>query len=130
MSHLSALLEIGQDEMNQDPLRALLPSSMRRGPWQAIVNAGDGRRFLSQKKLYSSLHRVVRGGMGHVDHRYSLAYLLCPDDELEFEGAESVIGKAKQFVQMKYNVYAASHEEQQKNPILCGGVEEALGVHA
>lgn len=121
---------------NQWGLQAVAPAS---GQWEwieprtddAIINVGDGLRFLTGKRLFSCLHRVVRGGRaGGVGHRYSLAYLLRPEDDCVFDDADGVRRTAKELCDTKYNIYSAPHAEQDKYTVLTGGMEQTLGVTA
>lgn len=121
---------------NQWGLQAVAPTS---GQWEwieprsneAIINVGDGLRFLTNKKLFSCLHRVVRGGRAeHVGHRYSIAYLLRPEDDAVFFDADGVRRTAKELCETKYVQYEAPHAEQEKYTVLTGGMEQALGVTA
>ncbi|KAK0102005.1 hypothetical protein ONS95_001189 [Cadophora gregata] len=96
----------------------------------AVINIGDTLRFLSGKKLYSCVHRVTREGRaGEEGHRYSIAYLLRPNDTTEFSDADDAHTTAKEFVSTKYSAYCATYAEQEKNAVLTGGMEQVLGVH-
>uniref|UniRef100_A0A8H7K3W3 Fe2OG dioxygenase domain-containing protein n=1 Tax=Bionectria ochroleuca TaxID=29856 RepID=A0A8H7K3W3_BIOOC len=96
---------------------------------QAVINVGDGLRFISGKKLFSSVHRVVREGRASSEgHRYSIAYLLRPADNTTFLDAEGIEITAKELAESKYNSYAASHAEQDKSSVLMGGMEKTFGV--
>lgn len=98
---------------------------------QAVINIGDTLRFMTGKQLYSCLHRVIRDGRASQEgHRYSIAYLLRPDDEATFDDADGVHTTAKDFVKTKYQTYSAPHEEQEKHAVLTGGMEDVLGVKA
>lgn len=95
----------------------------------AVINVGDTLRFLTGKKLYSCVHRVVRDGRASDEgHRYSIAYLLRPDHEAEFDDASEARTTAKKFVDTKYDSYSASHDVQESNDVLTGGMEKTLGV--
>lgn len=84
-------------------------------------------RFLTGKKLNSCLHRVVRAtGKYETTHRYSLAFLLRPEDTLRISDVEEKTISAKEWHDRKYEIYAASHDEQEKNQILTGGMERVL----
>ncbi|KKY29356.1 putative 2og-fe oxygenase family protein [Diaporthe ampelina] len=98
--------------------------------YQAVINVGDTLRFFSDKKLYSCLHRVVREGRAAGEgHRYSIAYLLRPNDAAVFKDADGMQTTSKDFVRSKYQIYSASHSEQ-KGTVLTGGMEQVLGVDA
>ncbi|KAK0384856.1 hypothetical protein NLU13_7334 [Sarocladium strictum] len=116
-------------------LQAVAPSS---GEWEwiepreddAVINVGDALRFLSGKRLYSCVHRVVRGGRAKEEgHRYSIAYLLRPNDEAVFEDADGAAVTARDLAKVKYDTYSASHVEQARSTVLMGGMDRVLGVN-
>jgi isopenicillin N synthase-like dioxygenase len=45
--------------------------------YQAVINVGDTLRFFTYKKLYSCLHRVVRGGGSQVMKGTDILSLTC-----------------------------------------------------
>lgn len=95
---------------------------------QAVINVGDTLRFFTDKKLYSCLHRVVREGIASREgHRYSIAYLLRPDDKAVFKDTDGQLTTSKDFVRAKYEVYAAPHTSQ-KGRVLTGGMEQVLRI--
>ncbi|EXK77736.1 hypothetical protein FOQG_17572 [Fusarium oxysporum f. sp. raphani 54005] len=97
----------------------------------AVINVGDALRFLSGKTLYSCVHRVVRDGRASDEgHRYSIAYLLRPGDDVTFVDADGSRVTAQSLASIKYRAYSADHAEQEKNTVLTGGMEQVLGVHA
>jgi isopenicillin N synthase-like dioxygenase len=97
---------------------------------QAVINVGDTLRFFTDKKLYSCLHRVVREGIAsHEGHRYSIAYLLRPDDRAVFKDADGQLTTSEDFVRTKYEVYSAPHAAQ-KGMVLTGGMEQVLRSEA
>ena len=84
---LGSLTVLFSDEWG---LQVVSPST---GNWEwvepqtqlAVINVGDTLRFLTEKKLYSCIHRVVRDGRAGVEkQRFSIAYLLRPGDETVF----------------------------------------------
>ncbi|KAF5591829.1 gibberellin 20-oxidase [Fusarium pseudocircinatum] len=117
-------------------LQVVEPSS---GNWEwveprekdAVINVGDALRFLSGKTLYSCVHRVVRDGRASDEgHRYSVAYLLRPGDNVAFVDADGARVTAQALASIKYRAYSADHVEQEKNTVLTGGMEQVLGVRA
>jgi isopenicillin N synthase-like dioxygenase len=97
----------------------------------AVINVGDALRFLSGKTLYSCVHRVVRDGRASDEgHRYSIAYLLRPGDDVTFVDADGSRVTAQSLASIKYRAYSADHAEQEKNTVLTGGMEQVLGVRA
>ncbi|KAF5648639.1 gibberellin 20-oxidase [Fusarium sp. NRRL 52700] len=115
-------------------LQVVEPSS---GNWEwveprekdAVINVGDALRFLSDKTLYSCVHRVVRDGRASDEgHRYSIAYLLRPADDVAFVDADGSNVTAQSLASIKYKAYSADHAEQEKNMVLTGGMEQVLGV--
>jgi isopenicillin N synthase-like dioxygenase len=116
-------------------LQVMSPGEAPRWQWveprphQAVINVGDALRFLSGKRLYSSLHRVVKEGRALADTtKYSVAYLLRAADDTVFDDVEGVKVTASQLAAAKYGSYAADHDEQEKSQVLCGGMETVLGV--
>ncbi|KAJ3159268.1 hypothetical protein HDU86_001871 [Geranomyces michiganensis] len=93
----------------------------------AIINVGDSLRFLSKNRLFSCLHRVIP-----VDDqdRYSIAYFLRPESEVEFEGPEGKKVTAKKWHDDKYDVFGQSHAEQAETQILTGGMELHVPIAA
>lgn len=65
-------------------------------------------------------------GKYETTHRYSLAFLLRPEDTLRISDVEEKTISAKEWHDRKYEIYAASHDEQEKNQILTGGMERVL----
>ncbi|KAF4460671.1 gibberellin 20-oxidase [Fusarium albosuccineum] len=98
---------------------------------EAVINVGDALRFLSGKTLYSCVHRVVRDGRASEEgHRYSIAYLLRPGDDVVLVDADGSKVTARSMTDVKYRAYSADHAEQEKSSVLTGGMEEVLGVRA
>ncbi|PVH96073.1 putative 2OG-Fe(II) oxygenase family oxidoreductase [Periconia macrospinosa] len=97
-------------------------------PGHAIINVGDSLRFLAGKKLASCMHRVVPTSETAADHRYSIAYFLRPENDIEYEDPEGHAISAKQWHDDKYKTFADSHEKQAKNKILLGGMDHATRV--
>ncbi|KAF4537770.1 putative 2OG-Fe(II) oxygenase family oxidoreductase [Lasiodiplodia theobromae] len=95
----------------------------RRG--HAIINVGDALRFLSGDRLLSAVHRVApHGGAEYQDHdRYSIVYFLRPENDVTYRNAKGEFVTAKQWHDEKFDVFRLEHEQQEKAPILCGGME-------
>ncbi|KAH8175722.1 2OG-Fe(II) oxygenase superfamily protein [Sarocladium implicatum] len=119
---------------DQWDLQVVAPAS---GEWEwiepreedAVINVGDALRFLSGKRLYSCVHRVIRDGRAREEgHRYSIAYLLRPNDEAVFRDADGTEITARDLAKVKYNTYSASHVDQAKSTVLMGGMDRVLGV--
>lgn len=115
-------------------LQVVAPAS---GEWEwiepreqdAIINVGDALRFLSNKELYSCVHRVIRDGRAQFEgHRYSIAYLLRPNDATVFRDADGAEISARDLAKVKYNTYSATHVDQGKSTVLMGGMEHVLGI--
>ncbi|KAJ7675904.1 2OG-Fe-II oxygenase family oxidoreductase [Mycena polygramma] len=80
-------------------------------PGHAVINVGDSLRFLSGKRLKSCLHRVVpTGEKFQEEDRYSIAYFLRPESDVDFEDCD---GKT-------------THEKQDQSTVLTGGMEQTL----
>ncbi|THU92305.1 2OG-Fe-II oxygenase family oxidoreductase [Dendrothele bispora CBS 962.96] len=94
----------------------------------ATINVGDSLRFLSEKKLYSCLHRVIPPTSDvQTEDRYSIAYFLRPENAAVLEDADGKSVAASKWHDDKYVMFGAPHEEQDKATILTGGMETILG---
>lgn len=94
-------------------------------PGHAIINVGDSLRFLADKKLASCMHRVVPTEETRSQHRYSIAYFLRPENDLEYKNPEGKSISAKKWHDAKYETFADSHEVQATSSILLGGMDTA-----
>ena len=93
----------------------------------AVINIGDSLRFLSGKRLYSALHRVLPvNGAYQVEHRYSVAYFLRPESDVKFEDADGQKVTASRWHDEKYAIFAESHAKQEISKMLTGGMEQIL----
>ncbi|KAJ3155248.1 hypothetical protein HDU89_007439 [Geranomyces variabilis] len=112
-------------------LTLLFAEQWERNTWEfvrhAIINVGDSLRFLSKNRLFSCLHRVIP-----VDDqdRFTIAYFLRPESEVEFEGPEGKKVTAKKWHDDKYDVFGQSHAEQAETQILTGGMESHVPIAA
>ncbi|KAJ0419485.1 putative 2OG-Fe(II) oxygenase family oxidoreductase [Aspergillus carlsbadensis] len=89
----------------------------------AIINVGDTLRFLSGNRLCSAVHRVVPTRELQHEDRYSIAYFLRAENGAIFKDSVGRMVTAKSWHDEKFDVFRASHEEQEKAPILTGGME-------
>ncbi|EIW65088.1 2OG-Fe-II oxygenase family oxidoreductase [Trametes versicolor FP-101664 SS1] len=94
----------------------------------ATINVGDSLRFLSQKQLYSCLHRVIPpvGGRQSED-RYSIAYFLRPENNAVYEDPNGKKVTAREWHDNKYVMFGEPHVKQEASPMLTGGMEPILG---
>ncbi|KAJ6586196.1 2OG-Fe-II oxygenase family oxidoreductase [Mycena capillaripes] len=96
----------------------------------AIINVGDALRFMSDKKLYSCVHRVIRATGAYASpHRYSLAYLRRPEQDFKYRDTNGRELTAKDWHDSKYKIYYTPHKEQD-NTVLLGGMESVLAETA
>lgn len=96
-------------------------------PGHAIINVGDSLRFASGHKLYSCIHQVVP--FDPSSERYSFAYFLRPEVGALVKDSEGRWIKAGQWHDEKYEVFAATHEEQATivpKTMLLGGMPEQI----
>ncbi|THU90839.1 Clavaminate synthase-like protein [Dendrothele bispora CBS 962.96] len=94
----------------------------------ATINVGDSLRFLSGKKLYSCLHRVIPPTADvQTEDRYSIAYFLRPENAAVLEDADGKVVAASKWHDDKYVMFGAPHQEQDKGTVLTGGMETILG---
>lgn len=96
----------------------------------ATINVGDSLRFLSDKRLFSCLHRVVppMGGRQEED-RYSIAYFLRPENAAVYEDPSGKRVTAREWHDDKYVMFAEPHVKQEKSAMLTGGMETILAGH-
>lgn len=94
-------------------------------PGCAVINIGDSLRFLSGHRLNSCVHRVVPAGGGATqrEHRYSLAYFLRAEDGALYTDSKGRTLTAREWHDGKYRVFAQTHELQEKDVVLTGGME-------
>ena len=87
----------------------------------AIINVGDGLKFMSGFKLKSSLHRVVpwhrRAASGP---RYAAIFFLRPNNDAKLVDGEGVEGIAAEWLARKFQNYRIPHSEQKMNAISAG----------
>ncbi|KAF7364638.1 putative 2-oxoglutarate-dependent dioxygenase At3g49630 [Mycena venus] len=96
-------------------------------PGHAVINVGDSLRFLSGKRFKSCLHRVVpTGGMFQEEDRYSIAYFLRPESDIDFEDSDGKTVSVKKWHDEKYIMYTQTHETQDQSTVLTGGMEQTL----
>ncbi|KAF8174674.1 2OG-Fe-II oxygenase family oxidoreductase [Mycena galopus ATCC 62051] len=96
-------------------------------PGHAVINVGDSLRFLSGKRLKSCLHRVVpTSGMFQEEDRYSIAYFLRPESDVDFEDSDGKTVSVKKWHDEKYIMYTQTHEKQDQSTVLTGGMEKTL----
>lgn len=92
-------------------------------PNHAVINVGDTLCFLSGRRLRSAVHRVIpTRGLQHED-RSSIAYFLRAKNEVEFEDSTGRTVSAKAWHDEKFDVFREPHEQQERVPILTGGME-------
>lgn len=101
----------------------------------AIVNVGDALRCMSGRRFRSAIHRVVpvasspptknetQGPQRQAEDRFSIAYFLRPEDGAMYE--DSLMGSysAREWHDLKFNVFRQDHETQEQEPFLTGGME-------
>ncbi|KAI0638938.1 2OG-Fe-II oxygenase family oxidoreductase [Trametes polyzona] len=94
----------------------------------ATINVGDSLRFLSQKRLYSCLHRVIPPvGGRQTEDRYSIAYFLRPENNAVYEDPNGRKITAREWHDDKYIMFGEPHVKQEESPMLTGGMEPILG---
>lgn len=90
----------------------------------AVINIGDSLRFLSNLALKSAVHRVVQTESMKTRHRYSVAYFLRAENDLEFVDSEGQKFCAKAWHDTKFDTFRQSHAEQELSSFLTGGMEK------
>jgi isopenicillin N synthase-like dioxygenase len=89
----------------------------------AAINVGDTLRFLSGNRFRSVVHRVIPTGGMQQEDRYSIAYFLRAGNDSQFTDSTGRRISAKEWHDEKFDVFRETHEEQEKLPILTGGME-------
>jgi len=93
----------------------------------AIINVGDSLRFLSGKRFYSCLHRIIPpNGQFQHESRYSIAYFLRPESSLSFEDTDGNEVTAQAWHDQKYVMFGEPHTKQDESTMLTGGMEQVL----
>lgn len=96
-------------------------------PGRAVVNVGDSLRFASGHRLYSCVHQVVPFDAAR--ERYSFAFFLRPEVDALVRDSEGRLVTAGQWHDEKYDVFAATHQEQgtiAPKTMLLGGMPEQV----
>ncbi|KAL4790187.1 putative 2OG-Fe(II) oxygenase family oxidoreductase [Aspergillus venezuelensis] len=97
-------------------------------PGHVVINVGDTLRFLSGNRFRSAVHKVIpTQGLQHED-RYSIAWFLRAANGGEFVDSTGASISAKKWHDDKFDVFRESHEEQEKAPILTGGMERLESI--
>jgi len=91
----------------------------------AVINMGDSLRFLSGKRLYSAVHRVLPPSW-QKESRYSIAYFLRPEKEAKFEDTDGNEVSAAKWHDEKYLVFRQPHAKQAENNMVTGGMEQII----
>ncbi|KAH7041156.1 putative 2OG-Fe(II) oxygenase family oxidoreductase [Microdochium trichocladiopsis] len=97
-------------------------------PGHAIINVGDSLRYLSDQQLFSAVHCVLPHEGRQLQHRHSIAFFLRPADDAEYTDSRGAKITAREWHNLKFDHFRASHAEQANNVILTGGMEKA-GIH-
>jgi len=90
----------------------------------AIVNVGDSLRFLSGNRLRSAVHRVYPVNGIQRETRYAIAFFLRPADAAEFHDSKGRKITAAEWNDGKFKVFRQTHEQQESDAILTGGMEK------
>lgn len=93
-------------------------------PEHTVINVGDSLRFLSKKRFWSCVHRVIPTEQTQPEHRYSIAYFLRAEDEAVYVDSHGQKISAKDWHDNKYEVFRQRHDQQEKDSILTGGMEK------
>jgi isopenicillin N synthase-like dioxygenase len=93
-------------------------------PGHAIVNVGDFLRFRSGGELASIVHRVIPLKERQDEDRYSMAYLFRPNDDVSFNDSTGKTRTAKEWHDLKYDVFKSPTTVDAKGQILTGMMEE------
>ncbi|RAK87876.1 putative 2OG-Fe(II) oxygenase family oxidoreductase [Aspergillus costaricaensis CBS 115574] len=94
----------------------------------AVINVGDTLRFLSGNRFRSAVHRVIPTQRLQHEDRYSIAYFLRAANDTIFTDSTGRNISAKQWHDEKFDVFRETHEEQERQPILTGGMERQEAI--
>ena len=114
-------------------LQVLLPDSrswafVQPKPGHVVVNVGDLLRFISGMRLKSCVHRVVPSIDDRRRDRYSIAYLLRPENAAKFEDNQGNRVTAEGWWKEKLAIFSQGHEKQAVSSVLTGGMESAISL--
>ncbi|KAH7066550.1 2OG-Fe(II) oxygenase family oxidoreductase [Paraphoma chrysanthemicola] len=110
-------------------LQLLLPDTntwhwIEPHPGHAIVNVGDGLRFMSGNRLLSAVHRVLpRNGQYQDSHRYSIVYFLRPEYDVTYCNAAGESFTAEEWQLRKFSAFRRMNKQLEDDSFLCGGME-------
>lgn len=96
----------------------------------AIINVGDSLRFLSGNQLLSAVHRVVPLEEVQTINRHSIVYFLRAEDDVVYTNSNGAAVTAKEWHDEKFDVFRLTHDAQEVDTILCGGVERGEKIIA
>jgi isopenicillin N synthase-like dioxygenase len=60
------------------------------------------------------------------EDRYSIAYFLRPESDVDFEDSDGKTVSVKKWHDDKYIMYTQTHEKQDQSTVLTGGMEQTL----
>lgn len=95
-------------------------------PGYGVVNVGDTLRFLSGKRLYSALHRVLRPNWQTVS-RNSLAYFFRAGDTVKMKDADGKETSVQEWHDEKFKIFREPPAKQAESTMLSGGMEVIIG---
>jgi isopenicillin N synthase-like dioxygenase len=106
-------------------LQVLLPDTdewtfIAPRPGMAVVNVGDSLQVLSPGLLRSSLHRVVPHPKESERNKYTIVYLMRPEEEAQITDRDGKVWRAIDWTNKKFSVFRAPIEEQKKGSFLTG----------
>lgn len=93
-------------------------------PGHAVLNIGDSVRFLSGFQLKSAVHRVLPVGERQEEDRLSIIYFLRAGDNTEYKDSKGRLTTARQWHDVKYDVFRETVEQQAMDNICTGGMEK------
>ena len=100
-------------------------TAVRPSSTHAIINVGDSLRFLSELQLKSAVHRVVQTEEMKTQNRYSVAYFLRAENDVQYAASTGEVVSAKAWHDAKFDVFRQTHAEQELQSMLTGGMERA-----
>jgi isopenicillin N synthase-like dioxygenase len=96
----------------------------------AVVNVGDTLRHLSNRRFYSSIHRVSPVFKDSQQQRLVVGYFFRAENDLMVKDSEGNKMTVRQWHDQKYNTYKEPQSVQKSATVLTGGMEGCLQQRA
>jgi isopenicillin N synthase-like dioxygenase len=88
-----------------------------------VVNVGDTLRALSNKRFYSSVHRVSPVFKDSQKQRFVVGYFFRAENDAVVRNSEGNMMTVRQWHDQKYDTYKTPHSAKSPETVLTGGME-------